>query len=117
MNAIQFVKSLYASVDSKDLNGLASKLDDAVRFKFSNHDAVNGIKDVLEANDGFFSSIKSMRHTLNGVWQQDDTLVCNGQVHYVRLDGTEYSAEFATILTVHSEKITNYLIYADVSEL
>lgn len=117
MNATQFVKSLYTSVDRKDLKGLASKLDDNVCFKFSNHDAVNGIEDVLQANESFFSSISSMRHTLNGIWQQDDTLICNGQVHYVRLDGTEHSAEFATVLTMRNEKIVNYLIYADVSEL
>ena len=117
MNATQFVKSLYANVDSKNLNGLAGMLDEEVRFKFANHDAVNGMEDTLQANEGFFSSINSMRHSFNGIWQQGDTIICNGQVHYVRLNGSECSAEFATILTIRNEKITNYLIYADVSEL
>ncbi len=117
MNADKFVRSLYTSVDNKDIEGLASKLAKSVRFKFSNYEDVNGIEDVLKANEEFFSSITSMRHSLNGVWQQGDTLICNGQVHYVRLDGTDFSIEFATILKVINEKISNYLIYADVSSL
>jgi len=117
MNADKFVRSLYTSVDNKDIDGLASKLAESVRFKFSNYDAVIGIEDVLQANTDFFSSVKSMRHTLDGTWQQGDTLICNGQVHYVRLDDTEFSVEFATILNVINEKISNYLIYADVSGL
>ena len=117
MNANNFVKDLYASVDNKDVEGLASKLNESVYFKFSNHEAVNGLSNVLEANKGFFASINSMSHTLTGVWQQGDELICNGQVRYVRHDGSHYSAEFATILTVMEDKITHYLIYADVSGL
>jgi len=117
MNAQLFVKSLYKSVDNKDLNVLSEKLDEAVYFKFSNSEAVTGKAAVLEANNGFFSSIKSMRHEIGKVWSQGGDIICNGEVHYTRLDDSLCSAAFATILTVKNNKITNYLIYADVSSL
>ena len=117
MNAQLFVKSLYECVDNKDVEGLAEKLNETIFFKFSNLEAVIGLNNVLEANAGFFSSIQSMKHLINDVWQQSDNIICNGQVHYVRHDGSKYSAEFATILKVVDQKISNYLIYADVSGL
>ena len=117
MNAQLFVKSLYECVDNKDLNILSEKMDEAVYFKFANSEAVTGKAAVLEANRGFFASIKSMRHEISNVWLQGSDVICNGKVHYTRLDDSLCSAAFATILTVNNNKITNYLIYADVSSL
>ena len=117
MNANLFVKSLYECVDNKDLHVLSEKLDEDVYFKFSNFEAVIGMDAVLESNEGFFSSIKNMRHEIRNVWSQGDDVICNGEVHYTRLDGSLHSAAFATVLTVKNNKVTNYLIYADVSLL
>ncbi len=117
MNANLFVKSLYECVDNKDLHVLSEKLDEDVYFKFSNFEAVTGMAAVLETNENFFSSIKNMRHEIRNVWSQGDDVICNGKVHYTRLNDSLHTAEFATVLTMKNNKITNYLIYADVSLL
>jgi len=58
-----------------------------------------------------------MSHTLKGSWQQGNESICNGPVDYVRIDGSDYSAQFVTILTIREGLITDYRIYADVSGL
>jgi len=117
MNANQLIENLYKSVDAKDLNYLQNILAADVRFRIGSHDAIQGIDAALAANRGFFSGIESMQHSIDQVWSQQDNVICHGQVNYIRLDGSKYSAPFATILTMQGEKIQDYLVYADVSAL
>lgn len=117
MNDREYATALYRYVDARDCAMLGTLLDDSVHFRFANHPSVNGKPAVLEANQAFFSTIKQMNHELHGVWSQNNHLICNGLVHYLRLDGSEFSATFATILELKDEKIVDYLIYADVADL
>lgn len=116
-NVHEYMKSLYQIVDNRDVESLASFLHDDVSFCFSNADLVSGKDAVIDMNSQFFDSIANMSHTLKGSWQQGNESICNGQVDYVRIDGSHYSAQFATILTIREGLITDYRIYADVSGL
>ena len=58
-----------------------------------------------------------MRHTIDKVWNLGDDVICNGLVNYVRLDGSEYQANFSTILTMQDGKIVEYFVYADIAQL
>jgi hypothetical protein len=44
-------------------------------------------------------------------------IACHGLVDYVRLDGTEHSAVFSTVLEIEDNLITDYLVFADLSGL
>lgn len=117
MQAINFVQELYKAVDNKNINQLAHFLAEDVCFSLANFPSTRGKTEVLEANQGFFASIHSMCHSLDNIWQVEDKLICHGQVDYIRLDKTKMSANFATILTIKEEKISDYLVYADLSNL
>lgn len=113
-----FVKEMYKyAVDGKNVDLLSTYLCDDIRFRLGNYDAVNGLGNVLDANKAFFDSITSMAHQIDSIWSENDTLICNGLVNYVRLDQSTYSASFATILKFQGKKISEYLVYADISEL
>ncbi|WED25599.1 hypothetical protein L3V77_11040 [Vibrio sp. DW001] len=71
----------------------------------------------MEMNRQFFSSIAGMSHTFVDIWNQNDVIICNGQVSYIRKDGSKHSANFATFLTMKEALISDYKIYADVSQL
>jgi len=117
MNKTTFIKNLYQVVDNKSVADLSNYLADNVNFRLANFDAVIGKQAVLEANQTFFSSITTMAHRIDNVWQQEEDIICNGRVDYIRLDGSKFSANFSTILKLQSDKIINYLIYADISQL
>jgi ketosteroid isomerase-like protein len=118
MRAEYFVKDLYKNaVDGKDVDHLSNFLSDDVLFRIGNYDPVRGKGAVLEANRTFFGSITSMAHTIDNIWSQDNSIICNGSVDYVRLDGSAHSAVFATVLKLENEKIADYFVYADLSQL
>ncbi|WP_375750595.1 nuclear transport factor 2 family protein [Vibrio sp. HN007] len=112
-----FVRTLYNVVDAKDTQALAELLHPDVSFVFSNSDPVKGIENVLAINAQFFTTIHSMTHSFYGIYEDGDDLMCDGQVSYIRLDGTPHKANFATVLRLQDGLIREYKIYADLSEL
>ncbi|NEQ47175.1 MAG: nuclear transport factor 2 family protein [Leptolyngbya sp. SIOISBB] len=117
MNPVEFATQLYNSVDARSVADLAHFLADDVSFRFANAQPLKGKDAVLAANASFFQSIADMSHQIDQVWGAGDDLICNGQVNYTRLDGSQFSVPFATILKLQCDRIVNYLIYADVSAL
>ncbi|MDX1301015.1 nuclear transport factor 2 family protein [Photobacterium sp.] len=116
-NPIAFTKTLYKIVDSRDVTALSEMLHQDVMFRFSNTEPVQGKSAVVNMNCQFFDSIAGMSHTFDGIWNHDDIIICNGEVNYVRKDGSEHLAKFATFLTIKDGLIVDYKIYADVSQL
>ncbi|MDW3206709.1 MAG: nuclear transport factor 2 family protein [Alphaproteobacteria bacterium] len=111
------VHALYSTVDRRDAPGLARFLTDTIVFRLGNHDPIVGLNAVLDANEAFFRTIENMSHDIAGIWTVDETTICNGNVHYVRLDGSRLTLPFATILTFQDERIADYRVYVDVSPL
>ncbi|NQY89808.1 MAG: nuclear transport factor 2 family protein [Colwellia sp.] len=115
--AIKLIEALYRAVDSKDLNYLNTALTDDVNFRIGNNNTITDKATALDANKQFFECIGSMRHTIDKVWAVGNDIICNGMVNYIRLDGSEHSAYFSTVLTMKGEKIADYFVYADLSGL
>ena len=113
----EFIKNLYRIVDNKDAEALVALLHDEVKFTFGNADTVTGKEAVKTGNIQFFETITSMSHSFDGIYKQDNTLICDGTVNYVRLDGSHFEAKFATILTLKNGLIYDYKIFADISGL
>ncbi|MDD1793024.1 nuclear transport factor 2 family protein [Enterovibrio makurazakiensis] len=117
------VRNLYQAVDNKDVDYLNTALSEHSRFRLGNYPEVTNKAKILEGNSQFFSSIESMKHTIDDIMFQgsvktDSTRIsCFGTVDYVRLDGSEYSAVFSTFLDVKNGLIEDYLVFADISGL
>lgn len=114
---LEQTKNLYRIVDQKDVHALLPLLHEEVSFQFANASPIVGKTAVEAANAAFFSSIESMSHTFSGIHVFGDTVACEGQVDYVRLMGTSYSAKFATFLYFKDGLIHEYKIFADISGL
>lgn len=123
--AQQLIKNLYLAIDNKSVAYLKENLAENIRFRIGNNPVANDKTKIIEANAQFFSSIQTMEHTLEDVMFQTvnndghvvNKIACHGRVDYVRLDGTEHSAVFSTVLEVEDNMITDYLVFADLSGL
>jgi ketosteroid isomerase-like protein len=117
LQANELITSLYKAVDNKDLSYLDTILAEHVNFRIGNFNTITDKQGALDANEQFFNSIGSMKHNIDKVWSADKDIICSGAVDYVRHDSTEYSAYFSTQLTLVNGKITDYFVYADISQL
>jgi catechol 2,3-dioxygenase-like lactoylglutathione lyase family enzyme len=116
-NAENFIRQLYREVDAKNIDFLAESLNSEVNFRIGENPMLTDKESVLIANKGFFASIHSMKHQLDAIWVDGNQVGGYGQVDYVRLDGSEHSAKFSTALTIINNKIKDYFVFADLSQL
>ncbi len=111
------IESLFNDIDKMDADKFASYLEEDVSFRFGNAPVVTGKKAVRDAVDGFFKSIKGIRHKKLKMWVHTDSVLYQGIVTYTRHDGTEVTLPYLNVFFLNGEKIKEYLIYMDVNPL
>jgi hypothetical protein len=111
------LKSLFAAIDSMDSSTFSEHLSEGCTFRFGNLPPVVGKQEVEEFVATFFDSIQAVKHEVLEDWSIPDGLICHGRVTYTRKDSKLVSAPFSNILKFKGDKINEYLIFVDVSEL
>ncbi|MES0881237.1 nuclear transport factor 2 family protein [Roseibium sp. SCP14] len=111
------ISSLYSAVDALDAKAVGRHVTQDVTFRLGNFDQITGRQAFIDGNATFFETINGMQHEISGIWQQDRTLICEGQVRYTRRDETELTVSFAGIFTLDQNLISDYRVYVDISEL
>ncbi|WP_455209050.1 nuclear transport factor 2 family protein [Kaarinaea lacus] len=117
MRNISWLNELFQAIDKQDTSKFLSFLTDEVFFRFGNAEPVHGKNNVGNIVKGFFESVKTIQHDITEAWTIDNTTVCHGFVTYTRHDDTTLMVPFANIFNMEGNKICEYLIYADISQL
>ena len=110
-------KSLLDAIDRMDSDAFASFLTEDAIFRFGNTEPVKGKPKVREYVAGFFSSIKSLKHDVLGVWESGQVLTLQGEVTYTRKDSRPLKVPFVSLFKMKGTLINEYLIYVDASQL
>jgi hypothetical protein len=112
-----FVYDMYAAVDSMEAEKLMAFIDEDGSFKYANAPAVEGKNNIKAFLNGFYKSIKSIKHDQIEDWQVNGTRFAIGRVTYTRHDDSILQVPFSVVLKMKDEKVKDYLIYVDASEL
>jgi len=110
-------KTLINAIDRMDPDAFASFLTEDAIFRFGNAEPVKGMRNVRENVAGFFSSIKSLKHEVLGVWEKDNVITLQGEVTYIRKDDRVVMVPFVNLLKMKGTLIHEYLVYVDASQL
>lgn len=111
------IASLYRAVDDMNAKCVVDHVTEDVQFQLGNLEPLTGRAAVEESNAAFFATIKAMHHTISCVWSSGDTAICDGTVHYTRLDQSEHEVPFAAHLGLRNGKISDYKVFVDISGL
>jgi len=117
MDLKSFVTEVYQSIDRADATKFASFLTPNGSFRFANHPAVIGNREVEAFVDGFFKSLKAIRHSNLEYWETGSVIFVNGTVTYTRHNDTTLALPFSCTWKMNAQLIDEYLIYIDSSEL
>jgi ketosteroid isomerase-like protein len=112
-----WIRRVFDSVDAMDTETFLSFFEEDAQFRFGSAPAVTGKEAIGTAVDGFFASIKGLRHEILESWRHPETVICQGQATYTRTDGSELTLPFATIWRMRGDRIKEYLIYLDIQPL
>lgn len=112
-----FLDRLLAAIDASDSEAFVGFLTEDARFRFGSAPAVTGRDAIREAVDDFFASIEGCSHSVTNIWHGENSMVCEGEVCYRKLDGSEVIVPFVDVFDVCEELVSNYKIYIDPSPL
>ena len=111
------VLNLFKAIDDTDVSSFLTYLHPDASFKFANLPVVTGKKNIGEFLEGFFKSIKSLVHKNLEVYELEGIKFVNGHVTYTRHDNTTLSVDYSNTFKLKDDKIFDYHIYVDNSEL
>ena len=112
-----WVVELFQSIDDKNIDLFSSFLGQNCIFRFGNQPAVKGADEVSKFVAAFFDSIHSLKHEISESWFQQDAVICHGMVSYTRHDQSVLTVPFSNIFRIENDKVNEYLIFADTSQL
>jgi ketosteroid isomerase-like protein len=112
-----WVTQLFQSIDRMDTKTFLTFLSDDAQFKFGNAPAAVGKEAVRQGVDGFFQSIKGLRHNILRTWVHPDTVICQGEATYTRHDGSQLTLPFVNVFGMKNNLVKDYLIYIDINPL
>jgi ketosteroid isomerase-like protein len=108
---------LFSAIDSGNAAQFVESLTPDAQFRFANAPATIGRQNIRIAVSAFFEAIKSSKHRLLEMWNANESVGCEGEVTYTRLDGSVVTIPFANVFKLRGEKIASYHIYIDNSSL
>ncbi len=113
----EWLKELFDAIDRKDVDGFVSFFAEDACFRFANASSVSKKKNIHRAVSSFFSQIKGLKHHILEVWGDDNIVICEGEVTYLREDACRITLPFVNILRREGGLINDYRIYMDISPL
>lgn len=117
MNNTNWLEGLFRTIDAKDYEGFVGFLTDDATFKMGNMPPMIGKPTIRQGIEAFFGSIKALSHTGISSWAVDNTVIMKGTVTYTRHNDTQLSVGFCNIFEMDGERIRNYAVFIDSSEL
>jgi hypothetical protein len=117
MNQNHFIPQMYKAIDAKNSTGMCEFLTEDATFRFANMPPVEGKTNIIAFLDGFFASIKAIKHTDLQYWNSLNNWFVEGCVNYTRHNDTRLMVPFAVHLKMKGELIKEFLIFGDMSEL
>ena len=111
------IQDLFNAIDAFDTQKFATYLDEGADFHFANIPTVSGKNNIFEFVAGFFQGIKSIRHKNLEIWELEGIRFVNGNVTYTRHDNSTLSVDFSNTFKLNGDKIKEYRIFIDNSEL
>lgn len=112
-----WLDNLFAAIDNKDAGGFAAFLTDDASFRYGSAPAVVGKAEVQRTVSDFFSYIQALSHRIVQVWREPGAVICEGEVTYVRQDGSRLAVPFINVLRTRGSLVSDYRIYVDASAL
>jgi limonene-1,2-epoxide hydrolase len=110
-------EKLFASIDAMDTESFLGFIHEDATFRFGSSPAVTGHVAIKAAVESFFASFAALKHDLQRLVADGNTVVCEGEVTYTRHDGSTITLPFVNVFETDAGLISLYRVYIDIGPL
>lgn len=111
------LSGLFEAIDAKDTERFSQFLTEDAAFRFGSAPTLEGRVEIGAGVDEFFAQVAGLRHVIGKVFEDGDSVACEGQVTYTRHDGSEITLPFVNVFELKDGLIADYKIYSDLGPL
>jgi ketosteroid isomerase-like protein len=108
-------RQTFAAFDAQDVEAMAALVSDDVTLRLGNPPMVHGKELFVAAVRAFLTSVSSVRHEIVTLWHEDETVIAEIVVHYVRLDKGQVALPCCNVFVFRDELISEYRSYMDIN--
>lgn len=112
-----WIGQMYQEIDKCNVDGFVAYLDKNIVMRFGNAEPMAGPGAIRKNIGDFFNQLKGLRHEFVGRWQQEDIVVLEANVTYIRKDDKVVKVPAATVLRVKDKKVLELRVYVDLTPL
>jgi ketosteroid isomerase-like protein len=117
MKGYTFLEQLTPALDAKDTDAVLALLAEDCLFQAGNNAPLVGRMAIKDTLDYFFTAVKGIQHTITDAFESGDNAVYRGHVTYTRHDDSVLTIPVCDVFKIKNQKITEYTIYIDWSDL
>jgi ketosteroid isomerase-like protein len=113
----QAARNFFTAIDTGDVSGATSQLAPDVSLQFGNDTVILGREEVSARLASLMSAVASLSHEVCTIWVHDDTVICELEITYKRLDGSFLTLPCVDIFRMSNDLIADYRAYLDITPL
>ena len=110
------VRRMFEAGESMNVDNFAKFYADDAHYQFSNFPVAHGPQGIVDSSQGFLSKVGKVVHHIENLWEIDDeNVVCEMTVTYVRHDGKSFTLPCCDTIKIQNGKVKVLKIYMDIT--
>ncbi|MDZ4798858.1 MAG: nuclear transport factor 2 family protein [Bryobacteraceae bacterium] len=111
----ELVRQMFLAGESMQVEKFAAFYADDAWYQFSNFPVAHGPQQIIDGSAGFLSKVGKVVHHIENLWEIDDeNVVCEMTVTYVRHDGKSFTLPCCDTIKIRDGKVQMLKIYMDI---
>jgi ketosteroid isomerase-like protein len=112
----ELVRRMFEAGESMNVNNFVKFYADNATYQFGNFPVAHGPQGIVDSSQGFLSKVAKVVHHIDNLWEIDDeTVVCEMTVTYVRHDGKSFTLPCCDTIKIKDGKVEALKIYMDIT--
>jgi len=117
MNLIDRIYQVFAAADQLNLDEWIVCFTKEAQFRFGNMAPVAGHDEIRQAMAQFFSTIQTMHHEFVGMYEQDNVVIAEAKVTFIRLDNKVVQIPAVTVFRMTGDLVQDFRLYMDAAPI
>jgi ketosteroid isomerase-like protein len=113
----RITRKMLKAGESMNVENFAKFYTKDTLYQFSNFPVAYGLQGICDSLQLFLDKVEAVYHDIRAIWEQDNTVICQMDVTYIRHDGKVFTLPCCDTIRFAGDKIQELRIYIDITPI